>query len=221
MFNIYFAGDLFDHKHLAGNELLAKKIEALSNNKFKCMLPQKWEADFFYDPKVIRNKDLHAVMKADFMITNFDGVDLDSGTTVEYVIAKMLDIPTVILRSDFRGNMFKGGDDWNLMANYYPRSEKVRISSLAKYNEVGLEGLHQHIATETVGALEKLCKTKSLISSKEEAFYAYNHVVKMCGSDLEKIVTTEDVIKIIDQKIDKEIYTIQDAQTSKDCSLEL
>ena len=42
-YKIYFAGDLFDHKHIAGNFLLAKTIESLSDGLYECVLPQDWE----------------------------------------------------------------------------------------------------------------------------------------------------------------------------------
>ncbi|MCF7899189.1 hypothetical protein K9L05_00900 [Candidatus Babeliales bacterium] len=45
MYNIYFAGDLFDQKHITGNFLLAKQIEKIPNYKYKCMLPQDWEGN--------------------------------------------------------------------------------------------------------------------------------------------------------------------------------
>lgn len=118
-YTIYFAGDMFDHKHLAGNAILADAIEQRSNHKYKCIVPQTIEqvSNRGVD---IRNMDLKHVMDCDLGIFNFDGPDLDSGTVVEFMYAKLLDIPAVILRTDFRG----GGDGdggrlgWNLMASF-------------------------------------------------------------------------------------------------------
>ena len=42
-YTIYFAGELFDHKHLIGNALLAAHIERLSNGRYRCVLPQDLE----------------------------------------------------------------------------------------------------------------------------------------------------------------------------------
>ncbi len=50
----------------------------------------------------IRNVDLKHVMTSDMAIFNFDGANLDSGTVVEFIYAKMLDVPCVLLRTDFR-----------------------------------------------------------------------------------------------------------------------
>lgn len=40
MYKVYFAGDLFDQKHITGNYVLAEYIEKLSHNVYKCILPQ-------------------------------------------------------------------------------------------------------------------------------------------------------------------------------------
>ena len=43
------------------------------------------------------------LMRSDVAMFAFDGIELDSGTVVEFMAAKMLDIPSVVYRSDFRG----------------------------------------------------------------------------------------------------------------------
>ena len=42
---IYFAGDLFDSKDLAGNLLMADAVEQLSGGRYKVMLPQDGECE--------------------------------------------------------------------------------------------------------------------------------------------------------------------------------
>lgn len=54
----------------------------------------------------ICNNDLKQVHDCDLALFNFDGTELDSGTVVEFMYAKFLDKPSVILLSDFRS----GGD---------------------------------------------------------------------------------------------------------------
>jgi len=39
---IYFGGDLFDHKDLIGNAILASYMEKVSGGKYHCYLPQRW-----------------------------------------------------------------------------------------------------------------------------------------------------------------------------------
>ena len=133
-YTIYFAGDLFDHKHLIGNAVLADFIERLSNGRYACRVPQTFE---FVDHRgvEIRNTDLMEVMACDMGLFNFDGPDIDSGTVVEFMFAKMLDIPSVILRTDLRSSGDGEREDWNLMATHYPRTNNVKIRALAWYRE--------------------------------------------------------------------------------------
>ena len=135
-YTIYFAGELFDHKHLLGNALLAAHIERLSNGRYRCVLPQDLEQTGSRAVD-IRNQDLIGVATCDLALFNFDGSDLDSGTVVEFVYAKLLDIPAVILRTDFRGggDQDTDGDAWNLMASFYPRTRNVTLNAMAWYQE--------------------------------------------------------------------------------------
>ena len=62
-----------------------------------------------------------ALMNSEVAIFAFDGVELDSGTLVEFMLAKQLDIPAVVYRTDFRGGSGEqsndaGNNKWNLMA---------------------------------------------------------------------------------------------------------
>ena len=142
-FTLYFAGDLFDHKHLTGNALLAGAIEEHSGGRYACVVPQDLEQSTERAVD-IRNQDLKQVMACDLGLFNFDGTDLDSGTVVEFMLAKMLDIPSVVLRSDFRssGDQEKDGDDWNLMCSFYPRVRVVSFNAMAWYQQArqGAEG---------------------------------------------------------------------------------
>ena len=158
-FSIYFAGDLFDHKHLTGNALLAGAIGEHSGGRYECVLPQDLEqsTDRAAD---IRNQDLKQVMACDLGLFNFDGADLDSGTVVEFMLAKMLDIPSVILRSDFRssGDQDKDGDDWNLMCSSYPRVRVVSFNAMAWYQQArrgadGTSGASGRLYARIAGAV--------------------------------------------------------------------
>ena len=135
-YSVYFAGELFDHKHLIGNAILAEAIERHSDGRYVCVVPQHLEQATGRAVD-IRNQDLMQVMACDLSLFNFDGMDLDSGTVVEFMMAKFLDIPSVILRSDFRssGDQDKDGDDWNLMCSFYPRVRQVRFNAMAWYQE--------------------------------------------------------------------------------------
>ena len=111
IFTIYFGGSLFNHKDLTGNALLAEYIEKCSDNKYRCILPQNVE-QHQTTALDIRNKDIAKIIECDLGLFNFDGTELDAGVVVEFMLAKFLDIPAVILRSDFRTCGEKiGGED--------------------------------------------------------------------------------------------------------------
>lgn len=206
-YNVYFAGDLFDHKHLTGNYFLSKKIYGLSKKTFKCKLPQDYEMEL--DNEIdIRNADIKSVLNSDLVLLNFDGVDLDSGTVVEFMIAKMLDIPVVLLRTDYRNGGHGFNSSWNLMASGYPRSVTLISPVYNEYNKLGLEKMHNNLAKSIIDSLNKALEKVSILKSYDEILFAYKHVVKICGSNLNKIIADKDLIKIIENKINKNIYNL-------------
>lgn len=132
---VYFAGELFSAKHLIGNAYLAEAIHAASHGRYLCRLPQDFELRGTH-PQLIRDKDLRGLLDCDLALFNFDGPELDSGTVVEFMFAKFADIPAVILRTDFRSAGDQpGGDPWNLMASFYPRTVSVPVNSIALYKK--------------------------------------------------------------------------------------
>lgn len=102
-YTYYHAGPLFTQGDLLTNVLLSRAIIRQSRNKFVPMLPQDLEQRGDVTPQSIRDKDIRALLSCDLALFTYDGAELDSGTVVEYMIAKFADIPSVILRSDFRG----------------------------------------------------------------------------------------------------------------------
>lgn len=132
--SVYFGGELFDLKDLIGNAYLAESIYEKSHGRYLCHLPQDFELRGL-NPHVIRDQDIRALFAADLALFNFDGTELDSGTLVEFMLAKFADIPAVVLRTDLRGAGDQGArrDPWNLMASFYPRTVTVRADSLIDY----------------------------------------------------------------------------------------
>jgi len=168
---IYFAGDLFDHKHLTGNALLAAAVDERSNGRYKCILPQDTEVAS-NRAEEIRNNDLKQVLECDLALFNFDGADLDSGTVVEYMYAKFLDKPSVIIRTDFRASGDQeDGDPWNLMCSFYPRTEIVKLNAMAEYHSAvkgsgplseRISSMYKNMADKIVAAFDKVCAGESL-----------------------------------------------------------
>lgn len=207
MFTIFIAGDLFNFKDITGNFALAREIEKASAGRYQCILPQDWESSITTRGLAIRNKDIAAIMAADLIVFNFDGPDLDSGTVVEFTLSKMLDIPAVLLRTDFR----KGGDyeegDWNLMAQGYPRSTIIKHNALLDYKQVGLAQMHANIAHSVITACEELIKVPSILTMPDDIIKIYTHVITMCGAGLEQIFAESLVRETIQRKVRNGIYT--------------
>ena len=184
VFTIYFGGSLFNHKDLTGNALLAEHIEKGSDNKYRCCLPQNVE-QHQTTALDIRNKDIAKIIECDLGLFNFDGTELDAGVVVEFMLAKFLDIPAVILRSDFRtcGEKEIGGEDWNFMCSFYPRTQVVKFNAIQFYQE----------------AIEES-------QTLNEVFdIYYNRIARMIIESLESVRTEQPLLKG-DQKKLKTLY---------------
>jgi len=131
-YTVYFASELFSLKHLIGNAYLAEAIYEKSHGRYLCVLPQNLEQRG-NTARSIRDQDILTLLRCDLGLFNYDGTEIDSGTVVEFMLAKFADIPSVILRSDFRHGGDQRGDPWNLMTSFYPRTANVIIDSLGLY----------------------------------------------------------------------------------------
>jgi len=118
---------------LGTNVLIKEAVWRLSDGRFQLVLPQFRELLELDRPDVeayIRNTDLLEVVRADILLARFDGLELDSGTVVEFAVAKSLGKPTVILRCDFRGlSGAEWTDPYNLMVKNWPRTVDVHLHS--------------------------------------------------------------------------------------------
>jgi len=170
---IYLAGELFSLKHLAGNVLLYQALQRVCPDSFEFVLPQDLEQREL-DAVAIRNQDLAELLSSDVALFQFDGAEIDSGTIVEFIVAKMLDIPAVVLRTDFR----RGGDNdeapWNLMLTGYPRCVTHVIDGIGLYKEQmqserSLEGLHELLATNLRDALQEAFSLPEILDSEQRA----------------------------------------------------
>jgi nucleoside 2-deoxyribosyltransferase len=216
-YTIYFAGALFNHKDLTGNALLASFIEQASGGRYRCVLPQDLEQTTSRAVE-IRNQDLLQLMQCDLAIFNFDGTELDSGTVVEFIYAKLLDIPSVIVRSDFRGSgdQDKDGDDWNLMASFYPRTGKLLFNAMAWYQEETARGgtleerasrFYQRIASALVEQLDAARSEPPLSKGTQADMVSlYEWALRFPGDSLaERLPEASFVEKIVSEKIEKRL----------------
>jgi nucleoside 2-deoxyribosyltransferase len=189
-YQIYFAGDLFDHKDLIGNTLITEYLEKASGGKYISQLPQDINPGGS-SPEEIRNTNLLKLMECDVALFNFDGNELDSGSVVEFMFAKFVDIPSLIVRSDFRssGDQGEAGDDWNLMCSFYPRTRILKINSMDWYQEAKantqsaaelIDRLYTKVAKLLVEELDLTIAEPSLFKGDTqlaENIYQWGHLI--------------------------------------------
>ena len=213
-YTIYFAGPLFDHKILQGNALLASHIENVSQGRYRCVLPQNLEQRGVSSLE-IRDQNLRALMQCDLALFNFDGSDLDSGTVAEYMYAKTLDIPSVILRTDFRygGDQEPEGNPWNLMVSFYPRTFALHLDAMQRYTDAFSEGgsaqevsarIQQLIATEVVDMLDTVrADTPILQGGKAAIANIYSWALQLAGGSLADLASDERFVRrVVERKIE-------------------
>jgi len=204
----YLAGDLFDGKDLAGNVALAEQIAEISGRRWEALLPQDCESDRERGVSV-RDRDLELLFRADAVVANFDGHDLDSGTVMEFAWAKMLDLPAVLLRTDFRKASDQEGDPWNLMCSGYPRSRTLLIPALSLYQQHRAECASR---PEAVAAMQRaiaagVAETLDAVAAetprlrREEALSTYLWSVRAAGGGLGELLPSAVLAEIIAGKI--------------------
>ena len=213
-FTIYFAGQLFDHKHLAGNALLALHIDSISEGLYRCILPQNLEQRGI-GPMGIRDQDLRAVMECDLALFNFDGAEIPVGAVAEYMYAKTLDIPTVILRTDFRGggDQDAEGDPWNLMVSFYPRTRIRHLDGMQWYQESLRQGgdaaevsarYQRRIADVVIQLLDEVRAIPPIMEGgRAGAESAYRWALRLAGGGMTALASdTAFLRRVIDRKIE-------------------
>lgn len=136
-YTVYSAGGIFTQHDLAANVFIKDSIWRQSNGKFELVLPQSKELrelDRSDIAAYIRNFDLLQVVRTDIFLARFDGLELDAGTVVEFMFAKFLGKPTVILRCDSRRLGGENLDEpYNLMVKNWPRTVEVHFDSLINF----------------------------------------------------------------------------------------
>ena len=210
--SVYFAGDLFNHKDLTGNLLLAEAIERESSRRYVCVLPQHLEQSTRRSID-IRNNDLRKIVSADLILVNFDGTELDSGTVIEFLFAKTLDVPAVILRSDFRsaGDQERG-DPWNLMCSGYPRTGKLTLNAMAWYQEAWgkgggtaamLERFYSKLSKAVITEFDNVYNEPSLIDSQQMLRNVYEWGLRFPGNGFSDLFTEQQLKSLLEKKQNK------------------
>jgi nucleoside 2-deoxyribosyltransferase len=188
-YTVYFASELFSLKHLVGNSYLAEAIYEKSHGKYLCVLPQNIEQRRTL-PHSIRDADIQTLLECDLGLFNYDGTELDSGTVVEFMFAKFADIPSVILRSDFRQGGDQDTDPWNLMTSFYPRTTNVVLNSIGLYKTAMQNRLRS--ATRR-GKLDDIVRLAGQHSSAD-AQAMCEQIAATCVRALDRVVAIEPVM---------------------------
>ena len=196
---IYWAGALFNHKELIGNLMLAKAVESMSDGRYAVRLPQDIHTPPTATAVDIRNADLKELIQCDAVVANFDGAELDSGTVVEFCVAKALDMPTVLLRTDFRNVGDADGIPWNLMCAGWPRTEILWTNSLADYHNHSIEDFHNNLTRKIIQSLDKVFAMKPWLSAYDAAAH-FRRTVQSIGGDLSEMLTDETIAAIVERK---------------------
>ena len=205
---IYWAGGLFDYKELLGNIQLGTAVEEVSNGKYKVHFPQNGECETSRDIHGIRNHDLLSILQSDVILANFDGADLDSGTVVEFCFAKALDIPALLLRTDFRNSGDSEEEPWNLMCSGWRRTKTLWIRSIEEYHHFLHCGAKQSnianewscaIAKQIIQALEDVMHQPAWLHF-EQAMEHYQRIIQSAGSGFEKMLSEQELKEILEKK---------------------
>jgi len=223
-YTVYFAGALFTTKDLIGNAYLAEAIYERSHGRYRSVLPQ----DFSLRGRsahAIRDHALRTLVAADVALFNYDGLELDSGTVVEFMAAKFADIPALLLRTDARTGD-RGRTPWNVMTSFYPRTATVLVPCLPLYRSwqerrhpravddvVRLAGQHssadaqrvcEQVATQCVRALDRLVTTEPAMPRhlREEV---YQWLAQMPGFQGKPKALRRELERCLEQKVKRDL----------------
>ena len=158
----------------------------------------------------IRNNDLSKIVSADLILVNFDGTELDSGTVIEFLFAKAIDVPAVILRSDFRsaGDQDRG-DPWNLMCSGYPRTGKLTLNAMAWYQETWVKGggtaavlerLYSKLSKAIITEFDKVYNEPTLIDSQQMLRNVYEWGLRFPGNGFSDLFTEQELKTLLEKK---------------------
>lgn len=194
----YWAGALFDLKDLIGNRMLADAFDRQAAGRWQAVLPQESGANGARSDS-IRDSDLEMLFTSDALVAQFDGADLDSGTVVEFCFAKFLDLPAVLLRTDFRNNNDAATcpDPWNLMCSGFPRTEIVLYNAMKESAHLDFAAMTESLAAQIVRALDRCTAMPPVAKTPEDAFLAFRHAVHAAGGTMAEQFPDERIRAII------------------------
>lgn len=106
------------------------------------------------------------------------------------MFAKFADIPSVILRSDFRQGGDQENDPWNLMTSFYPRTANVVLNSIGLYKAAMQNRLR---ASARRNKLDEVVRLAGQHSSAD-AQTMCEQIAAACVRALDRVVAIEPVM---------------------------
>lgn len=222
-YTVYAAGGIFTQHELATNVFIKDSVWKQSKGKFELVLPQSKELRELDRPDIaayIRNVDLVQVIKSDLFLARFDGLELDAGTIIEFMLAKFLGKPTTILRCDSRRLGGESLDDpYNLMVKNWPRTTEVHYDSLINFTggfaeewkksgnvskfettikaelKTVMKGIDE-IAQRIIGGLETVLEMESPYPAEYQEI-VYKIIRHSPGSGFEQFISEEDLTMLV------------------------
>ncbi|MGB2963955.1 MAG: nucleoside 2-deoxyribosyltransferase [Anaerolineales bacterium] len=222
-YSVYAAGGIFTQHDLTTNVLIKDSVWKQSKGKFELVLPQSKELRDIDRPDIaayIRNVDLVQVVKADLFIARFDGLELDAGTVIEFMLAKFLGKPTVIIRCDSRRLGGESLDEpYNLMVKNWPRTIEIHFDSLINFVGVfaeewsmlgnsdtfqtTIEAEYKTVMRGIDGIAQKLLEGLEIVLEMESPYpdefqeFVYEAIRYSPGSGFEELLSDEDLAELI------------------------
>ena len=199
---VYWAGDLFNFKDLLGNRVLADRFNQAAQGRWLAVLPQESESNQERSQS-IRDDDLELLFSCDAVVANFDGTDLDSGTVVEFCFAKFLDLPTVLLRTDFRRNGDQAAisaDPWNLMCSHYPRTGVLWVHSMKEICSKGLDIFLNDLASQIVAKLDETVAQPPISSDVDDNISAFQRAIRCAGGSMAQRFPKDRIAELIQRR---------------------
>lgn len=136
MLKIYLAGALFSVAEREYNEKISAILEELG---YEVFLPQN--SSNTDDDAILFSELVNKINESDIVLAVCDGTQTDDGTAWELGYAFAKDIPTVLLRTDFRQRC--DSDHYNLMLKF-SASDIINVSDLDNIKNLlynALEGI--------------------------------------------------------------------------------
>ena len=151
---------------------MQEALKKVSDGKYNFFLAQN-KVQQKVTHKIIKDQDMMGLMESEVAIFAFDGVELDSGTVVEFMQAKQLDIPAVVYRTDFRGGSGEEAIDeksnkWNLMVSFYPRTKVIYMNAMHEYQKLYIQLNGDNVPAQVIAQAYSEYMAKKIVDAMDE-----------------------------------------------------